>query len=93
VTFNGTAESCAKYLSRGRRVYVEGRLRTGTYTNRDGEEKTTTELLAASVIFLDAPRQEGGQKPEERPSLRKPRPAESGARGGSADIQDEDIPF
>ncbi len=93
VTFNGMAENCAKYLARGRRVYVEGRLRTRTYTNRDDEEKTTTELLAASVIFLDAPRQEGAQKPEERPSPGKPRPAESTRRGTSAGIPDDDIPF
>ena len=54
--FNGIAAACSQYLSCGRQVYVDGRLRTRSYTSRDGEEKTVTELLAQSVIFLDSPR-------------------------------------
>lgn len=93
VTFNGAAASCARYLARGRLVYVDGRLRTRTYTNRDDEEKTTTELLASSVIFLDAPKQEAAQEPERRPAPGKPRPNGSTARRTSADPVDSDVPF
>jgi single-stranded DNA-binding protein len=55
-------------LARGSRVYVEGRLRTRTYTNRNDEEKTVTELLAQSVIFLGAPRADDNGYEEPRPT-------------------------
>lgn len=74
VAFNGVADSCARYLAKGRRVYVEGRLRTRNYTNRNDEEKTITELLAAMVIFLDAPRATD-EPGESRPAPSKPRAA------------------
>ena len=57
VTFSGLGDSCARFLSKGRRVYVEGRLRTRTFTNRRDEEQTVTELQATTVIFLDGPRE------------------------------------
>jgi single-strand DNA-binding protein len=76
VAFNGLGESCARFLSKGRRVYVEGRLRTRTFTNRRGEEQTVTELLASSVIFLDGPRG-AEQDAEDRPRPGKSATAEA----------------
>lgn len=45
------AEACAKYLAKGRQVYVEGRLQTRSY-DKDGEKKFVTEIIAADVQFL-----------------------------------------
>lgn len=99
VCFNGVAAACWQYLSRGRQVYVEGRLRTRTYTSRDGEEKTVTELLAQSVIFLGGPRADGDCEAQ-RPKPGKPRPGDqSNTRRGQAQgfdscaSQDQDVPF
>jgi single-strand DNA-binding protein len=75
VTFNGTSVACKEFLSRGRRVYVDGRLRSRTYTNRDGEEKTVTELLAQNGICLDGPRADDDRE-KLRPRPGKPRGAE-----------------
>ena len=58
IVFNGLASACARSLSRGGKVFVEGRLRTRGYTGKDGEERRTTELIASTVMFLDCRRVE-----------------------------------
>ena len=64
VVFNGLATACARSLARGGKVFVEGRLRTRGYTGKDGEERRTTELIASTVVFLDARRaQQDGAAP------------------------------
>jgi len=52
VCFGRTAESCQKYLSKGRRVYVEGKLRTNKWQDKDGRDRYTTEIIAYDVKFL-----------------------------------------
>jgi single-strand DNA-binding protein len=47
------AESCAKYLAKGRKVYVEGQTRTREYTDKEGVKQTRTEIRAQEVTFLD----------------------------------------
>jgi single-strand DNA-binding protein len=70
--FGKAAEFCQQYLVKGRNVYVEGKLRTEKYTGQDGQERSTTELIADTVQFLErgeatakpaAPRQQA--KPSE----------------------------
>ena len=64
VVFNGLATACARSLAWGGKVFVEGRLRTRGYTGKDGEERRTTELIASTVVFLDARRaQQDGAAP------------------------------
>jgi single-strand DNA-binding protein len=53
VAFGRTAEVCAEYGVRGRRVYIEGRLRTRDYDGSDGLRRHTTEIVAESVRWLD----------------------------------------
>jgi single-strand DNA-binding protein len=60
VAWGRTAELCAQYLSKGRTVYVEGRLQTREWENREGQKQKTTEIVALSVQFLGGPRG-GGQ--------------------------------
>jgi single-strand DNA-binding protein len=62
-----SAEHCSKYLAKGRTVYVEGRLQTRSWDDKDGKKRYTTEVVAERVVFL------GGQGPG----------AEGGASGGS----------
>ncbi|MGI8848140.1 MAG: single-stranded DNA-binding protein [Candidatus Dormibacteria bacterium] len=52
VTFGRLAEICAEYCTRGRRVYVEGRLRTHEYTGQDGLRRYSTEIVAETVKLL-----------------------------------------
>ncbi|MBF0413861.1 MAG: single-stranded DNA-binding protein [Desulfamplus sp.] len=58
VVFDKIAEVCAKYLSKGRQVYVEGKLQTSSY-DKDGQKHYSTDIIANTVQFLD-PKQDGG---------------------------------
>ena len=60
VAWGRTAELCAQYLSKGRSVYIEGRLQTNEWENREGQKQRTTEIVANIVQFLGGGRGEGG---------------------------------
>lgn len=56
VTFGKQAEFCNEYLSKGRKVFVEGRLQTRTWDGQDGQKHTTIEIVASDVQSLDRPK-------------------------------------
>ncbi len=53
VAWNQLAEQCNQYLTKGRRVYVEGRLKSRTWTGMDGQQRFSNEIIASRVLFLD----------------------------------------
>lgn len=53
VAWNQQAESCNQFLQKGKRVYVEGRLKSDTWEGRDGQTRFTNEIIADRVLFLD----------------------------------------
>jgi len=67
VTWGRLAEQCNLYLQKGRRVYVEGRLRSRSWEGADGQRRFRNEILAERVLFLDrpgaAPLLEGSEEP------------------------------
>ena len=54
VSWNKLAELCTQLLSKGRKVYVEGRLATHSWTGQDGAQRTTTEIVIDDMIILDS---------------------------------------
>ena len=52
VVWGKAGENCAQYLSKGRTVYVEGRIQTREWEDREGQKRTTTEINAQTVTFL-----------------------------------------
>ena len=66
VVWRRLAEICGEYLSKGRQVYVEGRIQTRSWEDRDGNKRYTTEIIANDIQFLgsrdagDAGRSGGG---------------------------------
>ncbi len=52
VVWGKLAELCGKYLSKGRQVYVEGRLQTRSWEDQQGQKKYSTEIVATTVQFL-----------------------------------------
>ncbi len=54
VAFQKTAEQCARYLTKGRLVCIEGKIQTRKWQDQQGLERTITEIKAVSVRFLDA---------------------------------------
>jgi single-strand DNA-binding protein len=89
------AENCAKYLAKGRSVYVEGKLQTRKWQDKDGKDRYTTEIVASQVLFLgggdgdEAPR--GGGERKSAGTHREERWPPSGQQSLSA--SDDDIPF
>lgn len=65
VAFGKTAEFAEKYLAKGRQIAVEGRLQTRTYTDREGNKRTTISVVADHVWFCDS-------KQAEEPPVRLP---------------------
>jgi single-strand DNA-binding protein len=61
VVWGQQAENCAQYLSKGRPVFVEGRLQTRQWEDKEGAKRTTTEVIAQRVLFLGSG-QGGGAK-------------------------------
>ncbi len=53
VAWEKLAEFCDKYLRKGRKVYVAGRLHTQSYTAKDGTEKAATEIVVEDLVLLD----------------------------------------
>ena len=47
------AETCAEYLSKGRKVYIEGRLQTRSWEDDKNQKRYTTEVVASQVLFLN----------------------------------------
>lgn len=98
VVWGRQAESVSKYLSKGRSVYVEGRLQTREWNDRDGQRRYTTEIIASNVVFLQDGRggggggRYGGPPPADDSSFGPP--SDSGGFGdGGGDFDDGDIPF
>jgi len=67
VAWNKLAELCSQFLTKGRKVYVEGRLSTRNYTAQDGTPKTITEIVISDMILLDNRRPEGIVETENQP--------------------------
>jgi single-strand DNA-binding protein len=103
VFFSRLAEIAGEYLRKGRPVYVEGRLRTRKWTDKDGNEKYTTEVVAENMQMLGSREGAGGGAPagdfDEAPTASTQAPARSGgarpAGKPAANIadMDDDIPF
>ena len=55
VTWNQLSEQCNQFLTKGRRAYVEGRLRSHQWQGQDGQARFRNEIVANKVLFLDKP--------------------------------------
>jgi len=86
VAWNRLAENCNQFLTKGQRVYAEGRLHTRTWESQDGQRHSRTEIIANRVLFLD--RQALAALPEERVEE-----AELEPKAEEAELEPEDIPF
>jgi single-strand DNA-binding protein len=100
------AENCSKFLAKGRMVYVEGRLQTRSWDDKDGKKRYSTEVVADRVVFLGGGagaengggggggRRAGGGRPGWGEETQPP-PSEPSDGGGSGPppAGDDEIPF
>ena len=105
-TFAKLAEICGEYLKKGSQVYVEGRLQTRKWQDKEGKDRYTTEIVADKMQMLGSRSGMGGGGADSegggggRPA-REPMAASSGAKpaagakkgGGAFEDMDDDIPF
>ena len=88
-------ENLANYLTKGKQVYVEGRLQTRSYDDKDGKKQYMTEVVADDVILLGGRGGDGAQDAGPQP-VSMPRSAQKPQSAPAADdqgITDDDVPF
>ncbi len=94
VCWRQTAELCARYLSKGRKVAVEGSIQTRSYDAQDGTKRYVTEIIADSVEFLSSREDGGSRQGNYAPAA--PAPAPRNATPASSDfteVDDDELPF
>jgi single-strand DNA-binding protein len=105
VAWNKLGELCSQLLSKGRKVYVEGRLSTRSWSGQDGVQRTTTEIVIDDMIILDS-RKEGAaedvssfesaeelEKKSEKPKKSTKEEKIEDKEESFDDINPDDIPF
>jgi len=85
VTFGKLAEICGNYLAKGKLVFIEGRLQTNTWDDKEGNKRSMTEIVAANMKMLDGKGQSRGQEAV----MDEPMPA----YGMGEPLPDDDVPF
>ena len=92
VAWNRLADLSKKYLTKGRQVYIEGRIRTREWNDREGNKRRTTEVVATQMVLLGGRPQgaDAGIQPMETAIRANSEPEDS---FGDAGITDSDIPF
>lgn len=83
VIWGKTAEALHEYLTKGKQIYVEGRLQTRKWTDKEGNERKTTEVKADRVVLLGGGSRDGGRREAD--------PADGHAPADAPG--DDDIPF
>ncbi|HRH71040.1 MAG: single-stranded DNA-binding protein [Flavobacteriales bacterium] len=90
VAWRGLAEITEKYVRKGSKIYVEGKLRTRQWQDKEGQTRYTTEIVADEMTLLDRPSNEGGA-PRQAAAAHQPMAAGSSAPSGGDDV--DDLPF
>jgi single-strand DNA-binding protein len=102
VVWGKRAEVCSKYLSKGRQVYVEGRIQTRSYDDKEGHKRYITEIIANDVQFLGGGGRDGERSRSQSSQSEGPPPPSDGdfggygggsSGGGGGGSPDDDIPF
>jgi single-strand DNA-binding protein len=92
VAWGRLAEICGEYLSKGKQVYIEGRLQTRSWDDRDGNKRYTTEVVAANMVMLGSPSGQG-RAPVDFTEGDAPSGKKGAYPGQKPPPDDDDIPF
>jgi single-strand DNA-binding protein len=88
VAWDKLAETCNQFLSKGRKVYVEGRLQTRSWEGQDGQQRSRVEVVATNMVMLDSKGSQG-----EAVGAAASRPRGGGVAVAERDGEDEPLPF
>lgn len=96
VAWGKLGEICGEYLSKGKQVYIEGRLQTRDWEDKDGNKKSTTEVVASNMVMLSQAGGGGTQQASAgggHQASNNSSPESFSAGDGADDFEDDDIPF
>lgn len=89
VMWRGLAEVAEKYLKKGMQVYIEGKLRTRSWDDKDGHKRYTTEVLADNMVMLGKKDNNSGNQQSESPAP----PTAASDSSASTNNSTDDLPF
>jgi single-strand DNA-binding protein len=92
VVWGKLAEFCEKYLTQGKQIYLEGKLRTRSWQDREGNKRSTTEVEAQTIVLLGK-REEGTPEVAAVEPVTPDFPAEDETPSGSEEGGSDDVPF
>ena len=92
VAWRQTADFCNRYLTKGRKVAVEGSIQVRSYDAQDGSKRYVTEIMADSVEALGG-RDEGQARPRDNGPTPPPAPAAGPAMNDFTEVEDDELPF
>lgn len=84
VTFGKLADICGQYLVKGKQIYLEGKIQTRTWENKEGAKQYTTEIVGEVMKMLDSPKQSNGQSAGQQRNT---------DTSNDNSIPDDDVPF
>ena len=108
VTFGKTAENCANFLKKGRQAFIEGRIQTRKWQDKEGKDRYTTEIIASTVQFIggakdatkgapqnlsDSVEESSSMPPPQMPNLKTADAVSSQSKVAEVSFDDDDIPF
>ena len=92
VVRNKLAEICEKFLSKGDKVYLEGRIKTRQWEGQDGGKRYTTEIHVADMTFLTTKKELGSKSPSSKPPISE-QPTSNKQISEPSPEKDDDLPF
>ena len=93
VAWKNLAEQAGKYVVKGRKLYVEGRIQSRQYTDNNNVQKTAYEIVATSIEFLDSPKDAQSFNGGESDMTRSMTSKSPYAAGGADDMDLDDLPL
>ena len=94
VVWRGLAEVAEKYLRKGNQVYIEGKIRTRSWDDKEGNKRYTTEIVADQMTMLGGRKEDGMMdSPASVPSNNQMNPSAQSSGKFAAAEEDDDLPF
>jgi single-strand DNA-binding protein len=93
VAWGKLAEFCEKYLTQGKQVLVEGKLRTRSWQDRDGNKKFTTEVHAQNIVLLGRRDETSEERPFTAPTSQSDFPEGDHSPSIEENVEDDEVPF
>ena len=93
IAWRQTADFCNRYLSKGRKVAVEGSIQNRSYDAQDGSKRYVTEIIADSVVAVGGRDEAGAARPRDNGPTPPPAAPAAPAMNDFTEVDDDELPF